>query len=332
MSKRYSVIIPVYNIEDYLHQCIDSILNQSYSSLEIILVDDGSTDRCPQICDDYAKLDDRIKVLHQKNNGQSSARNAGISASTGDYLFFLDGDDYLIDDVFTSTDSIIAKQNVDIIFHNYKILNSSTGELTNSSIDYSELQNSKYSSTEGMIKLLQINPLFDWFPWQFIIKRDIIFENHLFFEEGVLYEDVKLVFKLILNSITISFNNCQVLIYRIKRNGATTSIKKLKPELDRINAACQSIDWINNHLKNEYLSIRLNNNFACMIFTSIINLNYLPINERKYLLDKVKKEYNRTKYIKSKKQRYSKILCDILGIRMTAKILYIRSLLKFGGE
>lgn len=88
-----SVIIPVYGVEMYIDQCIDSVVNQSYEDLEIILVDDGSKDRCPAICDEWSQKDKRIKVIHQENKGLSGARNAALNVFTGEYVTFLDGDD-----------------------------------------------------------------------------------------------------------------------------------------------------------------------------------------------------------------------------------------------
>lgn len=94
-DKLISVIVPIYNVERYLKRCIDSILNQTYSNLEILLIDDGSTDNCANICDEYAKIDKRIKVFHQENSGLSGARNTGIKNFSGDYVTFLDSDDYI---------------------------------------------------------------------------------------------------------------------------------------------------------------------------------------------------------------------------------------------
>lgn len=98
MKKVISVIIPVYKVEQYLARCVDSVLNQTYQNLEIILVDDGSPDSSPKLCDDYAKKDVRIKVIHKENGGLSSARNAGLEICTGDYIFFIDSDDWLTDE------------------------------------------------------------------------------------------------------------------------------------------------------------------------------------------------------------------------------------------
>lgn len=97
---KISVIVPVYNVEKYLPRCIDSILNQTYKNLEIILVDDGSPDNCPAICDEYAQKDSRIKVIHKANGGVSSARNAGIDVATGEYIGFVDSDDWIEPDMY----------------------------------------------------------------------------------------------------------------------------------------------------------------------------------------------------------------------------------------
>src|SRR4051812_27027229 len=90
MSEVVSIVVPIYNVQKYIHRCIHSILNQTYSNLEVILVDDGSPDNCPQICDDYAQLDSRIRVIHKKNGGLSDARNVGMDEATGDYIVFID--------------------------------------------------------------------------------------------------------------------------------------------------------------------------------------------------------------------------------------------------
>ena len=92
---QFSVIVPIFKVEDYIERCIDSILAQTFTDFEVILVDDGSPDRCPQICDEYEKKDQRIRVIHKPNGGLVSARNAGIFAAKGDYITYVDGDDWI---------------------------------------------------------------------------------------------------------------------------------------------------------------------------------------------------------------------------------------------
>ena len=99
MKSLVSVIVPIYKVEKYLNKCVDSIINQSYKNLEIILVDDGSPDKCGEICDKYAEKDSRVKVIHKENGGLSDARNAGIDIAKGDYLLFVDSDDWITSNI-----------------------------------------------------------------------------------------------------------------------------------------------------------------------------------------------------------------------------------------
>ena len=111
---KISVIVPVYKVEDYLKRCIDSIINQTYRNLEIILVDDGSPDKCGDICDEYAGKDNRIKVIHKSNGGLSDARNKGIEVATGEYIGFVDSDDWIESTMYERLLNLIKKYNADI--------------------------------------------------------------------------------------------------------------------------------------------------------------------------------------------------------------------------
>lgn len=112
---KLSVIIPVYKVEQYLDKCVNSIVNQTYKNLEIILVDDGSPDNCPKMCDKWAERDHRIRVIHQKNGGQSCARNTGLSVMTGDYVAFVDSDDWLEPDTYEYSIKLLQKYKADVV-------------------------------------------------------------------------------------------------------------------------------------------------------------------------------------------------------------------------
>lgn len=114
MEPKISVIVPVYNVEQVLSKCVDSILNQTYKNLEVILVDDGSPDNCPLLCDEYTKRDSRIVVIHKMNGGLSSARNSGIEAATGDFITFVDSDDWIAIDRFEYEIALLDKYNADV--------------------------------------------------------------------------------------------------------------------------------------------------------------------------------------------------------------------------
>ena len=132
----FSVIVPIYNVEEYLPSCIESVLNQTFSDFELILVDDGSPDRCPEICDNYKERDDRIKVIHKNNGGLASARKAGIQVATGDYVFNLDADDLVENDTLEYAHNKIITTNCEIVSFSYRwIEDRKTVNITNDGID-----------------------------------------------------------------------------------------------------------------------------------------------------------------------------------------------------
>lgn len=112
---KFSVVLPIYNVEKYLNRCLDSVMNQTYENLEIILVDDGSPDNCPRICDKWAKNDKRIKVVHKRNAGLGEARNSGLDVATGDYICFFDSDDYIDKRLFEEACNVIISEKPDLI-------------------------------------------------------------------------------------------------------------------------------------------------------------------------------------------------------------------------
>lgn len=148
--KKISIIVPIYNIEKYLPRCLDSILAQTYKNLEVILVDDGSVDNSGMIADKYARNDQRINVIHQVNKGVSAARNAGLDLATGDYIGFVDGDDYIEPDMYEILMRIIDEQQVDIAHCGYQMVYPSR-------IDYyyNTREKQKMNREEGVFELLK---------------------------------------------------------------------------------------------------------------------------------------------------------------------------------
>lgn len=115
----FSIIVPIYNVEKYLKQCVDSILSQTFADFELILVDDGSKDGCPQICDEYAKKDSRIKVIHKKNGGLISARKAGALEAEGEYIVPVDGDDWIDEKLLEKAKDILTRYDIDVFMYDY---------------------------------------------------------------------------------------------------------------------------------------------------------------------------------------------------------------------
>ena len=189
MNEKISIIVPVYNVEKYLKKCIDSIVNQTYKNLEIILVDDGATDRSGEICDELAKLDNRIKVYHKKNGGLSDARNYGVERATGDYIGFVDSDDYIDAEMYEKLYEAITKEDADVAECSFKIIYPDRVELFNDEEYYNVLGEQEY--LEEYLKLKKIFGS----VWTKLIKSTIA--KKIEFPVGKLYEDTYYAYDLI---------------------------------------------------------------------------------------------------------------------------------------
>ena len=215
-SKLVSVIIPVYNVERYLKKCIDSILNQTYKNLEIILVDDGSTDCSSKICDEYAKNDTRILVIHKANGGQSEARNIGISESKGEYIFFVDSDDYIEYNAIETMLEIAENKNADMVIADIYSVNEK-GEILNEGKGQYTFQNESLFSAE---EAAQAFAELDWGPWNKLYKRSV--HKNIYFPKGKIHEDEAIMFQLFERCDKIVYTNVRLYNY-LQREGSTTS-------------------------------------------------------------------------------------------------------------
>lgn len=121
MKPKVNIIVPVYNVEKYLVRCMESLLNQTLKEIEIILVDDGSPDNCPQMCDEYARRDSRVKVIHKSNAGLGYARNSGLDVAVGEYIAFVDSDDYVDTSMYATLWNEARASNADVVFCNFKV-------------------------------------------------------------------------------------------------------------------------------------------------------------------------------------------------------------------
>lgn len=200
MDKRpkISIIVPVYNVEKYLHRCIDSILNQTFTNFELLLIDDGSTDTSSRICDEYVKKDNRIRVFHKKNGGVSSARNVGLNNATGEWIAFVDSDDR-VDDIWLEKYNDNIDIDTDIIFQGY------VREEKNNKQLFFYYDNPNQKGTKDIISELEQRDLFGW-TWIKIFKANIIRKHNLRFNENIsMSEDLifTLEFCLHINRIKV---------------------------------------------------------------------------------------------------------------------------------
>ncbi|MBO5585595.1 MAG: glycosyltransferase [Bacteroidaceae bacterium] len=179
-----SVIIPIYNVSRYLPQCMESVLSQSYTDLEIILVDDGSTDDCPKMCDNYKEQDARVRVIHKKNGGLSDARNAGMKKATGEWTLFVDSDDWIDQEAIAKLYQFTIENRCDIVQGNVYYVYAD--HLLYRQASRKEQKNNVLSCQEAMRELL-INDRVKNFAWGKLYKTDII--KDLDFPVGKYFED-----------------------------------------------------------------------------------------------------------------------------------------------
>lgn len=201
MSSVVSIIVPVYNAEKTLNRCVDSILNQTFHNWELLLIDDGSSDHSGKICDQYAAKDRRVKVFHKENRGVSSARNYGIKLAKGEWVIFIDSDDYFLSDALKKLLETALK---------YKTLISSANF-------YVEKRNRKFGVCEGKTRILK-NNFFSWYFYTFFLRAGVVLfhksviEKVSFDEELSRYEDIKLLFD-IMRTERISYSADYVMVY-----------------------------------------------------------------------------------------------------------------------
>lgn len=220
-----SIIMPVYNSEKYLGKCIDSVLSQSFSNFELLLIDDGSTDRSPKVCEEYAKKDSRIRVNHKENGGVSSARNMGLSDVRGGYLCFFDSDDTLEQNALQLMYETISNGNYDLVIAGYnrydedgtKIFGMSRKEVETLSID-SALQEMYHPKDEE----------YQGYLWNKMFRSDIVKKAGLKFNERIVFnEDRLFITQYICNSnCEVAYTTTPVYNYVVRTSGAMGSLKR----------------------------------------------------------------------------------------------------------
>ena len=219
---KISFIIPIYKVEAYLNQCVDSILGQTYRDIEVILVDDGSPDRSPVMCDAYAEQDSRVSVIHKVNGGLSDARNTGLKAATGDYVIFVDGDDFWTDEGQLTKLMNLVEENptCDFIGFNcsYYYPDSNTYKPW---LAYSE-SISKPASGNDILQTLVKSGTVPMSACMKIIKRGFLIDNGLFFEVGTLAEDIPWFINVLEKCNKCMFTNQYIYAYRQNVAGSIT--------------------------------------------------------------------------------------------------------------
>ena len=225
MNQLISIIIPVYNAEKFISKCLDSILAQTYKNIEILCINDGSKDNSLEILREYSKKDNRILIVDKKNAGVSAARNDGIIKSTGDYIMFVDADDWLESNAIEMLYNTLIRENVDVVRGNYY------RNITYDKFDYigdmDNLKNIKIFLTEAMNRAYVIQKFMDKklhsFIWLFLIKKESVLKTSLFKTDVFLMEDTIFCMELFENIESIYFLNIPLYHYYCNMSSCTTS-------------------------------------------------------------------------------------------------------------
>lgn len=236
-----SVIVPVFKVEEYLDQCVKSIVGQSYSDLEIILVDDGSPDKCPQMCDEWADKDSRIKVIHKQNGGLSDARNAGLEIATGDYVAFVDSDDWLAEDFYEVLIRAATENDAQIVASGVVKIDEETQCFSGN--NYEERV---YSSEEAIQTIMQAEG-FHAVAWNKIYQKEL-FEG-ITYPVNKLHEDEFVTYRLLDRAERLVI--CQKTVYYYRQRGGSIMSTWSKGHLDALEAAVERLAL----LKQKYPSL-----------------------------------------------------------------------------
>lgn len=280
---KFTFVIPVYNVETYLLDCVSSIISQSFEDYEIILVDDGSPDNCPKICDSLALKYNFIKVIHKENGGSSSARNVGLQEARGEYVIFLDSDDKWIDkNALYLISDLINKYKPDLIAFGVEDYDPNTERKIISRGKYNqELLNS--ASKEDLIDHLIFTNNFPGAAWMLVVSRHLLNNNEISFKEGVTAEDFDWIVKVFCAANSIKVLDRIVYQYRCVNDGSITSRPRLSGVLGIHNAIS---NWLSLDFRNYPQSIT--DYLASVYLQELLNYAGLSKSEKK-----IAKEYVR---------------------------------------
>lgn len=312
-----SVIIPIYMVERYIHECISTVLDQTYRNLEIILIDDGSTDNSPHICDEYAVNYNQVKVIHKENGGLSDARNVGIHESSGDYILFLDGDDFWDDkDAVFHLVERISVTGADVLNFSYKKYYEDTNakvpyfsQLPSMPIEYEDkIEQLDYITRHGLYIASACNKL---------IKKKL-FTEEMLFKKGVYSEDIEWCARLLKHAGSMDFICENFYCYRQRRDSITHTVtdKKCEDLYNNILACFQIIEVSDSRMKDilyRYTAYQYGTFFVVQARTTL---------RQSDIINKLKKySWILSYHAGNKKLFILDLLCKILGYKNTCGLI-----------
>ncbi|VYS80696.1 glycosyltransferase [Campylobacter ureolyticus] len=300
-----SIVVPVYNVEKYLKKCIQSIVDQTYKNLEIILVDDGSSDNSGKICDEFAQKDNRIKVIHKINGGQADARNKALDIMNGEWVSFVDSDDFVSPYYIENLHYLISKYDVDIAITSFVRFYNENTKLSSSKISNQEVL---LHNPDEAVKNMLYGKYYSVSPWSKIYKKDLFYNNR--FTKGKIYEDFELMPIITSQSKKVAFCDVIDYFYYCRQNSTT------KSDFSQKNMqGYEALDSLDRYFSNN-LSIKnvLKDIRALSPLTDLPKIKISSDNER-VLFDEVSKNINH-------KRLFILLFSKNINLKLKIKIIF----------
>ena len=321
IEPKISIIVPVYKVENYLVQCVESIRRQTIHDIEIILVDDGSPDQCGKICDTYEKKDSRIKVIHKANGGLSSARNVGIKAAAGEYIGFVDSDDYIAEDMFEKLYDACLDNNVLISACNYFYVFDEKISFVEESEKMSVMSNEDFFK-----KILTEDGRIEMVAWNKLYHKSVFEKMDEVFPEGKLFEDLGSMYKFVFSVKKIAYIDKGMYFYRRFRPGAITATTYSSREIDRIKMGNNMTEYIMHNapgIYQEALAFKFVNSYLSCVNSMVVN-NVCDKKIYEYIRNDLRK--NKKLIVKSFLPLWKKIQLFVCSMNFKVYCFLIRKL------
>ena len=321
MKPFLSVIIPVYKVEAYLERCVHSVLNQDFTDIEVILVDDGSPDRCPDICDELSRNDERVVVIHKENGGLSSARNAGMKIAKGIYLAFLDSDDQWAEGQLKKLIQAMEGKNIPfIMFRSYSLYSDGTlMERDDHALFHDEVNS--YDVCDLYRILIPSGDLHEQ-AGTHIIQTSFCRDNNLYFTEGLLGEDTEWMFRVLRITDTILAINIPLQIYTESNSNSITHNIKSKNVSDLLEIIKKSLAFAD--LVKDCRTVKYELAHCSYLWSTALGLyNNIPQIEKNTIKPDFYKIKKRLILNDHPKSRLVGMVYDIFGLQITSRILSI---------
>ncbi|MCZ8298017.1 MAG: glycosyltransferase family 2 protein [Flavobacterium sp.] len=315
----FSVIIPVYNVQAYLASCVQSIQQQDFTDVEILLVNDGSTDRSPQLCDELAQNNPGIRVIHKPNGGASEARNVGVAQATGKYVLFMDSDDFW--EGTTGLSHVHAKiqsTQADVVLYGAQDYFEATQTKVLTRGNY-PLWSFQYSLAERFNSLIQTHN-FPGAAWIMAIRRELLLDHGIAFQVGIKAEDIDWIVHVFSKIKSLETVHTPFYVYRKNRPGSVTSTADYKNVVGILYALERWQTPLENSNQPEKYSLL--SYLASQYFTAFVSFVMLDSSQKKELTPRMKKVQSIAQYDRSLRGKVARVCLKVLGVNGFANLVY----------